>query len=65
MAQAGGRGPSLAHIRVVERGRGIATGYCGKILADLGAEVTRIVRPAHVDPHRDGSRSTRSHSPVQ
>jgi len=60
MAQAGGRGPSLAHIRVVERGRGIATGYCGKILADLGAEVTRIVRPAHADPHRDGSRSTRA-----
>src|SRR3954471_21804514 len=60
MARPAGSGPSLAGIRVVERGSGIAAGYCGKILADLGAVVTRIALPGHADPHRDQRRSTRA-----
>ena len=60
MAQLESRAPSLAHLRVVERGRGIAAAYCGKVLADFGAQVTRIARPAHADPHRDGPRATRA-----
>lgn len=36
---------ALDGLRVVELGEGIATGYCGKILADLGAEVLKIEPP--------------------
>ncbi|MEE8304443.1 MAG: CoA transferase, partial [Candidatus Tectomicrobia bacterium] len=32
----------LAGIRVVELGEGIAVPFCGKLLADFGAEVIKI-----------------------
>lgn len=36
---------ALDGLRVVELGEGIATGYCGKILADLGADVIKVETP--------------------
>jgi crotonobetainyl-CoA:carnitine CoA-transferase CaiB-like acyl-CoA transferase len=46
----------LAGVRVVELGEGIAVPYCGKLLADFGAEVVKIERPGSGD-------STRHHGP--
>jgi crotonobetainyl-CoA:carnitine CoA-transferase CaiB-like acyl-CoA transferase len=37
---------ALSGIRVVELAEGIAGGYCGKLFADLGAEVVKIERPS-------------------
>ncbi|MDB5694607.1 MAG: L-carnitine dehydratase/bile acid-inducible protein [Sphingomonas bacterium] len=41
----------LAHLRVVETGALEAVAYCGKMLADFGADVVRI-EPAEGDPLR-------------
>ena len=46
----------LTGIRVVELGEGIAVPYCGKLLADFGAEVVKIESPGSGD-------STRQHGP--
>jgi CoA:oxalate CoA-transferase len=46
----------LHGIRVVEFGEGIATPYCGKLLADFGAEVVKIEPPGRGD-------RTRRHGP--
>jgi crotonobetainyl-CoA:carnitine CoA-transferase CaiB-like acyl-CoA transferase len=46
----------LAGVRVVELGEGIAVPYCGKLLADFGAEVIKIEPPGCGD-------STRQHGP--
>lgn len=46
----------LAGVRVVELGEGIAVPYCGKLLADFGAEVIKIEQPATGD-------TTRRHGP--
>lgn len=46
----GSRGP-LAQLRVLELGQGIAVPFAGKVLADLGAEVTKIEWPG-IDPAR-------------
>ncbi len=46
----------LAGIRVVELGEGIAVPFCGKLLADFGAEVIKIEPPGVGD-------STRQHGP--
>ena len=37
---------ALDGLKVVELGRGTATSYCGKIFADLGAEVLKVEPPA-------------------
>jgi len=44
--------PALAGLRVVEMAGDIAGPYCAKLLADLGAEVTKIERPSG-DPMRE------------
>src|SRR4029079_8092514 len=44
--------PALAGLRVVEMAGAIAGPYCAKLLADLGAEVTKIERPSG-DPMRE------------
>lgn len=44
---------SLAGVRVLEWGRGLATGYAARLLADFGATVKRIATPGAIDPHRD------------
>ena len=46
-------GDALADLRVLEWGRGIAAGYAGRMLADFGATVTRIVVPGKPDFRRD------------
>lgn len=40
-----GLGDALAGVRVVEWGRGIAVRYAGRMLADFGATVTRVIEP--------------------
>jgi crotonobetainyl-CoA:carnitine CoA-transferase CaiB-like acyl-CoA transferase len=42
----------LAGLKVLELGRLISAPYCGKLLADMGAEVTKIEPPATGDPAR-------------
>jgi crotonobetainyl-CoA:carnitine CoA-transferase CaiB-like acyl-CoA transferase len=42
----------LAGVRVVEFGEGIAVPYCGKLLADFGAEVIKIEPPDRGDRSR-------------
>lgn len=37
---------ALSGLTVVELGEGIAPAYCGKLLADLGADVTKVEDPA-------------------
>ena len=37
--------PALQGLRIVELAEGISGPYCGKLLADLGAEVTKIEQP--------------------
>ena len=37
--------PLLDGLRVVEFGESISAPYCGKLLADMGAEVVKIERP--------------------
>ncbi len=46
----------LASVRVVEWGEGIAVPYCGKLLADFGADVIKIEQPGAGD-------RTRHHGP--
>jgi CoA:oxalate CoA-transferase len=42
----------LAGLKVLELGRLISAPYCGKLLADMGAEVMKIESPATGDPSR-------------
>ena len=49
-------GDILAGVRVIELGQGVAVPYCGKLLADFGAEVIKVELP------QDGD-STRQHGP--
>jgi len=42
----------LAGLKVLELGRLISAPYCGKLLADMGAEVTKIEPPFSGDPAR-------------
>ncbi|ETX00067.1 MAG: hypothetical protein ETSY1_12580 [Candidatus Entotheonella factor] len=46
----------LANVRVLECGEGIAVPYCGKLLADFGADVIKIEKPGEGD-------RTRQHGP--
>lgn len=47
---------ALAHLRVVEIGQGVSGPYCGKLLADLGADVIKVEPPVSGDPlRRSGS----------
>jgi CoA:oxalate CoA-transferase len=42
----------LAGLKVLELGRFISAPYCGKLLADMGAEVVKMEPPAAGDPSR-------------
>ena len=42
MSEDGASGRPLSGLRVVEAQGGVATRYCGRLLAQLGAEVTRV-----------------------
>ena len=42
----------LAGLSVLELGRMVAAPYCGKLLADLGADVLKLERPGTGDPAR-------------
>jgi crotonobetainyl-CoA:carnitine CoA-transferase CaiB-like acyl-CoA transferase len=42
----------LDGLKVVERAEGVSGPYCGKLLADLGAEVVKIEAPGTGDPAR-------------
>ena len=44
--------PALAGMRVLDLSRGIAGGYCTRLLAMFGAEVTKVERPGDGDPLR-------------
>ncbi len=44
--------PALDGLKIVELAEGISMPYCGKLLADLGAEVIKIERPRVGDPAR-------------
>lgn len=46
-----GEGP-LAGLKVLEYGEFISAPYCGKLMADLGAEVIKIESPSHGDTSR-------------
>ena len=46
----------LAGVRVIEWGDGIAVPFCGKLLADFGAEVVKVEPPGYGD-------SSRQHGP--
>ena len=43
---------ALEGIRVIETATGIAGPYCGKLLADYGAEVIKVEQPSVGDPSR-------------
>ena len=44
--------PALAGMRVLDLSRGIAGGYCTRLLAMFGADVTKVERPGDGDPVR-------------
>ena len=39
----------LRHLRVTEVSKGLMAGYCGRLFADLGAEVRRVLTRAVVE----------------
>lgn len=53
---------TLDGIRVLEIGQYIAAPYCAMMLADLGAEVIKVEKPAGGDPRRDYDPLRRSDS---
>lgn len=44
--------PALGHFRIVELAEGVAGEYCGKLLADFGAQVVKVERPGTGSPTR-------------
>jgi crotonobetainyl-CoA:carnitine CoA-transferase CaiB-like acyl-CoA transferase len=50
-AATGGRGP-LSHVKVLDLSRILAAPWAGQILADLGADVTKVERPGAGDDTR-------------
>ena len=52
MAQNGAMAGPLANIKVVEMGTLIAGPYCGRLLAEFGADVVKIETPGEGDPLR-------------
>lgn len=58
---------ALGHLKILELAEGVAGEYCGKLLADLGAQVIKLERPGIGSPTRrlgpfvaDGSEGERS-----
>lgn len=49
---AGAEEPALAGVRVVEIGSGVAAPFCARLLADQGADVVKVERPAGGDTTR-------------
>jgi crotonobetainyl-CoA:carnitine CoA-transferase CaiB-like acyl-CoA transferase len=43
---------ALSHVKVLELAEGVAGEYCGKLLADFGAQVIKIERPGSGSPTR-------------
>lgn len=43
---------ALSDLKVVEWGEFVSAPYCGKLLADLGAEVVKVEKPGHGDRSR-------------
>ena len=43
---------ALGHLRVLELAESVAGEYCGKLLADFGAQVIKIERPGSGSPTR-------------
>ena len=43
---------ALTGFRIVELAEAVAGEYCGKLLADFGADVIKIERPRHGSPTR-------------
>ena len=44
--------PALRHFRIVELAENVGGEYCGKLLADFGAEVIKVERPSTGSPTR-------------
>lgn len=59
-AQSENRAPPLAGVHVVELGHIVAGPFCSMVLADLGAEVTKVEHPDGGDSVRGGSESAQS-----
>src|SRR6478736_4354749 len=43
---------ALTGFRIIELAEGVAAEYCGKLLADLGADVIKVERPGQGSPTR-------------
>ena len=46
---------ALKGLRIVELAEGVTGEYCGKLLADFGAEVIKIERPSTAARRADGA----------
>lgn len=56
---------ALEGIRILELSVGVAGGYCGKLLADFGAEVVKIEAPGRGDPLRSHPPAANPEHPLE